>query len=436
MNPDDSNPWAAIKDEIRRDAVQMRERTPHPTLPKSHPRPRPRARGEDGRREHSIAELARFPFTTFVDNAFRVVLGRPPDPVGFDAHVRMLIAGASKIEVLGNLRYSGEGRRAGVRIPGLLPRYAMVKLFRVPVIGYLAEWFVALLGLPAIVRQQRAMDTLHYARSFEIDAAVRKAAEDIGQQRDAGERLAADIAAIGRRVATMQSAWQADMAGMQAQLQNQPLILGMNHWLTGLRRSLSALEEEEAAQRAEARSLIDNVLALGGRDDTRPARLAAWSQWIGSEMPPGARAIALGGDGEWAGHLRQCGIDVHVPEARVSAVANGSIAEPKEAVEATLGRVADASVDVLTSLAVGASMRRLPAAPLLRTARRVLRPGGLLLLGFDDGRREVEDRLAGASVAAVDEGLLGAALVAAGFVDVRPLPAADGTACLVARAPQ
>lgn len=439
MKPIDANAWARVKDEIRREAASMRERTPHPTLPKSHPRPRRRIDSGYGRSEYTIDELARFPYTTFVDQAFRAVLKRPPDPAGFDAHVRGLIAGGSKIEVLGNLRYSGEGRRAAVHIRGLLPRYALAKLFRIPVLGYLAEWVVALAGLPKIVRQQRAMDTMHYARSFEIDTAGRKLAEEVGTLRDSAERLVAEIALAqhraSHRISALQETWRAELDGVQARAQDSHLVLSMNHWLNEFRRSLSALEAEEAAQRTKARSLIDGIIGGDALKSSRASRLDAWAIQLTDRMPRGARVLDLDGDEEWFAHLERRGIGIQRVAECIDAIGGDDMSAGWVPAEVRFDRIADATIDAVTALAVSATLRRLPGAALFSAARRVLRPGGVLMLGFDSNRGEIVDRLSGTGGGAIDGHLLGSILAAAGFIDIRDSAAPDGTACLIASTP-
>ncbi|MEO5622876.1 MAG: methyltransferase domain-containing protein [Dokdonella sp.] len=134
---------------------------------------------EPKRRDFAIGELTGAHYSAFVEQAFRAVLQREPDEAGWARQVHLLAAGASKAEVLGNLRWSPEGRRLRVRVRGLLPRYLLAKLAHVPLLGYVIEWAMAFAALPLLLRHQRAADTQVAAR---FDAAA-------GAQRDQGQRL-------------------------------------------------------------------------------------------------------------------------------------------------------------------------------------------------------------------------------------------------------
>ncbi len=441
MNESDAKTLAAIKDEIRTEAERMRERTPHATLPKTHPRPLRRAEGERARLDYSIDELCRFPYTTFVDQAFRSILKRPPDPAGFEAHVRLLGSGASKIEILGNLRYSAEGRAIGARIPGLLPRYVLAKLHRVPVLGYASAWIVALGGLPRIVQQVRAIDTAHFARSFDIDAAGRKLREEVGELRDANERLAestlAAQALFEAQRAAEQQALRGELEELAARSGDSHLALSMNHWLTELRRNLGRLEDEEFAQRRKVESLLADVVARRTHGDAaRASRLAAWSGLLAARLAPRARILDLGSGMDWLVRLADAGFDAATVDSAAGSPRSDAIVVVPGTPAAVLERTGAGALDALTVLAAGSLLRRLPATTLLESARRTLKPGGLFLLAFDLDADVLADRLAGLPPAVPDADLLVAALGAAGFIDIVPVQNGEDVPCLVARNPQ
>ena len=89
-----------IKSQIRADADAARLRAPLP----------PRAPAGAARDAApaptgaSIADLAGFGGIAFVDRVYRVILKRPPDPAGLERQMALLGSGASKIEVIGDLR--------------------------------------------------------------------------------------------------------------------------------------------------------------------------------------------------------------------------------------------------------------------------------------------------------------------------------------------
>ena len=174
---------AGVKAEIRADADAARLRAPLPRKEAPPPR-RAEMMSHDGsidraRLDYSIAELTGADYTAFVDDAFRALLKRPPDEPGLDAQIRLIAAGAPKAEVLGNLRYSPEGRAIGTRVHGLLPRYVLAKLTRVPVVGFGVSWLIAFAGLPLMLRHQRAADTRNAAQFLDAQAHAGRIADEV-----------------------------------------------------------------------------------------------------------------------------------------------------------------------------------------------------------------------------------------------------------------
>lgn len=444
---------ARIKDEIRAEAEAARQRSPLPR------REAPPAAAEitgsaDAPRVRTIAELSGAQHLDFLHGAFRAILKRPPDGPGELVQLRLLAAGASKIEILGNLRYSPEGREVGVQIPGLRPRYLLTKLFRVPVVGYLAEWLLALGGLPKLMHHLRASDTYNAARARDTAAALdarfadytRDIAEHqrlIEEQLDRLNRTGDDLRRVqvelGGFVATAQQRFAAfdgaldavrELSGSQIQTQVDELrhhVLSMNHWLTSLRQTLAVLEDAETQQPARALATAVAERQLGG-DNLRPLRLAAWRDALAAEIGDGGRVLDLGSGADWQAVLlaQNLAID-HFDSAGLPSFLD----DPGTA----LARTADSALAALSVLDTAAVLRRLPAVDLFAGAQRTLRSGGLLLLAFTDGPASIADRLDGRGGAALDPALAAQALDAAGFTGVRRCDAADGTPALLARRP-
>ena len=430
-----------VKDEIRLEAEALRMRTPAVK-----PRPVSVKRAYDtSRREYSIAELAQFHFTTFVDHAYRALLKRPPDPAGFDAHVRLLISGGSKIEVLGNLRFSAEGRAIGVRVRRLLPMYALTKLYGVPILGYAIEWIVALHGLPKMVRFVRAVDTVHYSRSYEIDAAGRALKQTVAELRENSVRLLEDVAVrhgqFEQQYAGLSLAMRTEQDVLATNTEeSRHLALSMNHWLTSLRQNLAALEAAEHEQRRRADALLVDVIEPTGVElAARAERFDIWLDLLAAHMKPRSRVLDLGSGRDWLARIAARGFDAggvdDNAEIRARALAAGLLIAPGSPAE-VLARTADGALDALTVLAVGSMLRRIPAATLFDATRRTLKPGGLLLLAFGSDAGERADFLAGAAAPVLDADLLTRALTAAGFVDITRTLATDGSVGLLAHNPR
>src|SRR5690349_4457895 len=99
----------------------------------------------------------------FVEGAFVALLRRPPNAEERAHYVAQLVSGErTKIDILGDLRYSPAGRAAGVAISGLFTRYALTRCYRLPGIGRLLRILVIVARTPRLARQiQQLEQTVH-----------------------------------------------------------------------------------------------------------------------------------------------------------------------------------------------------------------------------------------------------------------------------------
>lgn len=95
----------------------------------------------------------------FLDRAFRVILGRPADPASWEFFQTAMTEGRfSRVEVLGHLQKSPEGRRQNIEIPGLRTRFLLARAARRipllgPLFGLLVDWSLVPLELRHIRRE-------------------------------------------------------------------------------------------------------------------------------------------------------------------------------------------------------------------------------------------------------------------------------------------
>ncbi len=75
----------------------------------------------------------------FVRAAYWRLLGRAPDPGGCGLFLERLRAGASRVEIMGDIRYSPEGARKARPVAGLRWRYVWYALLRAPGAGWLVR---------------------------------------------------------------------------------------------------------------------------------------------------------------------------------------------------------------------------------------------------------------------------------------------------------
>ena len=107
---------------------------------------------------YDIGELVSYWGSTFINNAYHCLLEREPDAKGYLHYLSSLEKGnLSKIEILGQIRYSEEGKIKAIKVEGLKKSYMLQRLYRVPVIGYGIKLFRILLNLPMILKDQEKL---------------------------------------------------------------------------------------------------------------------------------------------------------------------------------------------------------------------------------------------------------------------------------------
>ena len=118
-------------------------------------------------------DLLKYHDRNFIQNAYRAILKRGPDATGYRSFIESLRSGRlNKLDVLARLRYSKEGRSKKVEIEGLFLPAAVRQLYRVPLLGYLLRFGVALVRLPAMVRYQQQFEAhVHAQQQLIVDHA-------------------------------------------------------------------------------------------------------------------------------------------------------------------------------------------------------------------------------------------------------------------------
>jgi O-antigen chain-terminating methyltransferase len=105
------------------------------------------------RQSYTLADFLNYHDSAFIRNAYRGILGREPDTAGCEHYLEKLRSGYfNKIEILGRLRYSTEGRYMAKKVSGLLLPFAFNTLCRVPFLGYVIRAAAGFLQLPVIIK--------------------------------------------------------------------------------------------------------------------------------------------------------------------------------------------------------------------------------------------------------------------------------------------
>lgn len=367
----------------------------------------------------------------FVQAAYRVVLGRDPDPAGLDSYLSQLRAGASdKIDILGDLRYSPEGRARAVELPGLQRRYRLRKAGRVRVFGRLFRWLLTLVRLPMLVqvaqRHQAEMEQAQIvAESHSASIAGLRALQNESRRmagrletaESALSELFAEVRHLGPRLTDAEHKQSAAERELQ-DLRNESRVLSAtlaateaafearhqrlsaaNARITHQLRALSiaaagpaAVTEEPAAAagRGGAADAFDAFYLdfedrfRGSREETKRLQelYLDYVEAAGAGTPD-APVVDVGcGRGEWLELLQEHGCAARGVDLNVAMVAENR-ARGLDVVErdvvSYLAGLPDASVGMVTGFHI---IEHLPFDVLVRLfdqCRRVLKPGGCML---------------------------------------------------------
>ncbi len=109
---------------------------------------------EKSKSQYIIADFTQYDDVAFITNLYHALLDREPDAAGMQQYLHLLRTGVySKIEILIALRFSEEGKSKNVKILGIKKRRFIVKLYHMPIIGYISKTVTTLLTLPKLLRR-------------------------------------------------------------------------------------------------------------------------------------------------------------------------------------------------------------------------------------------------------------------------------------------
>lgn len=150
------------------------------------PRWRPEQTGLPDKQAYVLHDLLQFDDEQFVEVAYQVILRRAPDDVGFQHYCQQLrVGGVSKVEILGNLRWSQEGLQRGVHVDGLLLPYKVQQWRHRRWVGPVLEWGYTLLRLPRLARLQAISSARGAREARRIGQLLNQVSDGVGNQADA-----------------------------------------------------------------------------------------------------------------------------------------------------------------------------------------------------------------------------------------------------------
>ena len=120
---------------------------------------------------YSLNEFLQFHNTDFVKNAYLTLLCREPDPDALQYYSTRLSQGSlTKVDILGRLRYSREGRLTHKKIKGLLVPFIIQLTYHIPILGHFLSAVSLLANSRKLIRRIRMLEEQAAYQSIQNDS--------------------------------------------------------------------------------------------------------------------------------------------------------------------------------------------------------------------------------------------------------------------------
>jgi O-antigen chain-terminating methyltransferase len=149
------------------------------------------------KKEYDLSDFLKYHDTEFIQYAYSTILRRQPDKEGFEYYLTHLRNGTlNKIEMLGRLRYSPEGKSNNVKIKGLIIPFVFNVISKIPVVGYPVRLSTALIRLPNTLKNLQGFESFTHTQFRQHDARIDNAVAELKQLLTEMALEKADIEAI------------------------------------------------------------------------------------------------------------------------------------------------------------------------------------------------------------------------------------------------
>ena len=348
----------------------------------------------------TLTDLLALDDAVLVQSAYRFLLGRAPDRAGFTCHLQALRTGhLTKEELLVALRYSDEGRKKNAPIAGFREARMRLRLQRLPVIGAALRWLAAVASAARLVRRVHGVESRLVAYRSDVTSTVNGAFDalelsintqvsDVHQVRqialETARRSEQANEIAGRRMEALARRVDERLAPAELTLKYlEPLIQRLSRAVDAGGRG-----EDGATTTLAPGENLDTFYAafedrFRGSRELIKDRQNVYLPYL-ADLPTPHTAIDIGsGRGEWLELLRDVGWIVKGLDTNLVFAAQNR--ERGFAVEigdglTLLRREPDASASLVTAFHVIEHLRFEDWLALLDECRRVLRPGGMLIL--------------------------------------------------------
>ncbi len=130
----------------------------------------------------------------FIKTVYASILHREPDSGGGKIYLEKLLNGElTKVDIIGRLRYSSEGRKKKVFVKGLLFAFMLQTFFKIPVLGWGLRVVTGVLNLPVILKNIQKIENDAIAQNRFMEEKTEKTLSHVFELRDDIENLKNEI---------------------------------------------------------------------------------------------------------------------------------------------------------------------------------------------------------------------------------------------------
>ena len=270
---------------------------PVPSAVREYPLPRwqPVAPRLQDQSQYALNDFLRFDDADFVEVAYQTLLRRSAEPEGRQGYLDALWSGAlSKVEILGLIRFSEEGREHAVHVDGLLLPYKLHRWRHIRGIGWLLGMGMAIARLPRLAWRLQGMEASAARETQELgrllnrlEAALKGRFAEVDGAHDA---LRAELTqsvmsrmeglrVVSARVGALQAAVESAKDALRASdaeraSQHAALADALQGGTTELRRNIEAVSATLKASDAERASQREELKETLAAHEARHAELA------------------------------------------------------------------------------------------------------------------------------------------------------------------
>jgi SAM-dependent methyltransferase len=346
--------------------------------------------------KYHVKDLLKYHDRDFVDHAYQAILKREPDERGYRHNLEMLRSGhLNRIDVLASLCFSAEGQKHGVKIEGLRTPLLIQRLGRIPLLGYFVRLAAALARLPGFIRSQDRSDAHLQAVNDYLNQTSEWVAQHVQKHASALEELIAREGEIQEELrqaeaSTLLSSERVKQLSQVLQ-QTRKELIQQDTYLKSLAPGtigLASSAGQSSIQTRERRELWDRLYAafedqFRGDSKELRERLKYYLPFF-QEADKTTDILDLGcGKGDWLDLLRDEGLQARGVEIN-TVMLNACRERQLDVVEGDvldyLHGLPDSCTNAVTAFHLIEHIPFETMLDLLNEIRRVLKPGGLIML--------------------------------------------------------